>query len=120
MSDQSKPIVQVKQQTPWGQYTDNVRLEGNQTRKLTSYTRLWEDVLVPRGGLESLLLHGLLYTSSIAFCLSWGGYFTLAALIVVAAIVIGGFTATVLEPSLTAPYLLRCATIALGFVITML
>ena len=118
---ENRPTIQVRNRTPLGlDYTENLQLEGNKHNRLRSYTDVWMDILVPRGGLESLLLQGLLYTCSTAFAVSIGGYVLVVAMLIITGLIIGGFCATVFEPKLMLPYALRCLMIAIGFVITML
>lgn len=117
---QNKPIIQVRNTSPFGDRTDNVTLEGNQLTPLQTYMRLWESVLVPRGGVSGIVLESLLYVHTVAFCVMVGGWLVVGLLVSLACYLLGGLTATVLDKRLTAPFVLRCVTLAIGLVVTML
>jgi hypothetical protein len=116
----SKPVIQVTNTTPFTQETRNLALEGNKQRPLTSYVEVWEGVLTPRGGVEALLLEGILYTATIAFTVSMGGYLLIASTLFVITYTIGGMVAVVLERRLTAPWYMRCGLIAVGYLLALL
>lgn len=116
----SKPVIQVTNTTPFTQETRNIALEGNRQRPTQTYTDVWESVLVPQGGVEAMLLEGILYTASVAFSVSIGGYFLIASTVLVITYTIGGMLAVVLDRRLTAPWYLRCGLIAVGYLLALL
>ena len=115
-----KPIIQVTNTTPFQKTTENIALTGNRDKPLQSYTDIWEATLVPSGGLTGALLEGILYTASVAFTVSIGGYLLVASSVVVVTYTIGGMVAVVMDRRLAAPWYLRTAMLALGFIIALL
>ena len=67
-----------------------------------------------------MLLESILYTASIGFSLSLGGYFLTTCLIIVATYTIGGMLAVVLDKRLASAWYLRVGFMALGFALSLL
>lgn len=116
----SKPVIQVQDRTPWGAQTHNVTLEGNRQRPKLTYSEVWEAILVPKGGLEAMLLEGCLYTSSVAFCFSLGYYAAIVGSVLLGIYTAGGILAVVWDKTLTVPWFIRMAHIAVGLVLSLL
>lgn len=111
-----EPIIQTKDRFA----TNNLRLEGNRQRPLQAYVELWESILVPRGGLEGLIMEGCCVSAAVAFSLSVGGLLVPVLLIIVITMVVGGLAAVALEPKLYGLYWVKLAMLSLGFVLSFL
>lgn len=111
-----QPIIQSKDRFA----TNNLRLEGNRQRPLQDYVELWESILVPRGGLEGLIMEGCCVSSAVAFSLSIGGLLVPVLLVIVITMIVGGLAAVTLEPRLYGLYWVKLVMLGLGFILSFL
>lgn len=116
----AKPVIQTRNDSVLGSYTENLTLEGNRIAPLDRYLELWSRLLVPSAGLEGVLLESIAAVSGVAFSVTVGGWLLTGMMVALSGYVIGGLAATVLDKRLTLFYCLRVITLSLGFVITLL
>lgn len=118
--DKREPIIQVRNRSAFGDRTENVRIEGNRIPPTVSYVELWEQVLVPQGGLEGFVLESCLYVAGVALSVSIGSWVVIICKTLVFLYVSGGALAAIMDTRLTPAWVMRTITLAAGFLLSQL